>query len=83
MKDIIPKREQCRNAIRSNDWKKALQLAKGFDKIFSKDEIEKISISYECLTGRENFYKSLKYDTVVIMEEAKTILISYREIYYN
>ena len=83
MKDIIPKREQCRNAIQLQNWKKALKLAKGFDKVFSSDEIQKISISYECLTGRENFYKSLKHDTDSIFEEAKNILISYNEKYNN
>lgn len=77
MKEIIPKREQCRNFIKSEDWKSAFKLAKGFDKLFSKDELSKIDISYECLVGREAFYRMLKYDVDTILIEAKEIVSNY------
>lgn len=75
----IQKREQCRTFIKNEEWKSAFKLAKGFDKLFTKDEIQKISISYECLVGNEQFYIMLKYDIEEIINEAKYILITYVE----
>ena len=83
MKDLITKRELCRKAIKLEDWKKSFKLAKGFDAIFSKEDIESLSISYECLVGNENFYKSLKYDTDSIIFKAKSILLKYLDDFEN
>ena len=77
MKELIPKREQCRNFVKSEDWKSAFKLAKGFDALFTKEELGKIDISYECLVGRESFYRMLKYDVDTILAEAKEILLNY------
>lgn len=79
MKPETTKREQCRNFIKSEDWKGAFKLAQGFDALFTKDEIEKISIAYECLTGNDSFYKMLKYDIEGIKNQAKNILKTYVE----
>jgi hypothetical protein len=79
MKDNVSKREQCRIYIIKNEWKNAFKLAKGFDAIFNKEHIEKLSIAYECLTGNESFYKMIGKDTTSIINDAKTILIKYVE----
>ncbi len=79
----ITKRELCRNFVKAEDWKSAFRLAKGFDALFSKDEVEKISIAYECLSGKEFFYKSLKYDVDTIKAEAKIILQTYVKNYVS
>ena len=59
MKELIPKREQCRNFVKSEDWKSAFKLAKGFDALFTKEELGKIDISYEeyeVINSNEEFY---------------------------
>ncbi len=77
MKVDITKREQCRNFVKIQDWKQAFKLAKGFDALFSKEDIEKLEIAYECLVGKESFYRMLKYDIETILSESKEILITY------
>jgi hypothetical protein len=81
MKPDITKREVCRNFVKTEDWKSAFKLAQGFDALFTKSEIEKISIAYECLTGKEGFYKMLKYDVDAIKVDAQKILKTYVENY--
>lgn len=77
MNPDITKREICRNSVKSENWKEAFKLAQGFDALFNKEQVIKIQIAYECLTGKENFYKMLNYDVDAIMSEAKEILKTY------
>ncbi len=74
-------RDYCRELIRKNEWKSAFKLAKGFDMIFSKEDIQKISISYECMVGNSAFYKMLGYDLDDIIEKSKNILLEYLKKY--
>ena len=76
----ITKVQLCKDSVIKDDWKKSFQLAKGFDKLYNKSEIEKISIAYECLVGKEQFYKMLNIDTKTIIEEAKKLLINYYKL---
>jgi len=77
MEDFICKREICRQEIAKGHWKKALKLAKGFDKIFNRDQMRNISIAYEILSGKESFYQGLKIDTHKVLEDAKEDLAQY------
>ena len=76
---LIPKRQQCFDLAKSEEWKKCFSLAKGFDKLFSKENIDKISISYECLNNekRASFYKMLGIDIENTLLEAKNIILEH------
>jgi hypothetical protein len=75
----MTKREECFEYAKREDWKKCFRLAKGFDAIFSKESIDKIDISYECLSNsnRISFYKALNIDTENTIIEAKNIILDY------
>jgi len=68
------KRDKTRDLIRDNETKKALKNCKGFDLIYSKNEIRIISIAYECFSGNEAFYKALGVNTDEAKEQAKELL---------
>lgn len=53
------KRNQARNFIAKGDNKRALRIAKVLDATYSKDEVRILEIAYECLTGKDSFYRQL------------------------
>lgn len=57
------KRDKARDFILIGDKKNALKLCRQFDLVYSNEELRYIKIAYECLTGRESFYKSIGIDT--------------------
>jgi len=68
------KRDKTRDFIISGDYKKAIKNAKGFDRIYNKDEIRVLQIASECLSGNTSFYLSLGYNIDNIVSEAKELL---------
>ena len=57
------KRDKASILISKGKIKEALRILKGLDLSYNKDEIRTLSIAYECLTGKESFYKSLGINT--------------------
>ncbi len=70
------KREDSINFAKNGDWKNSLKLAKGFDNLYNKEEIETISIAYECLAGKKSFYTMLGINIEETIEKAKDIIRS-------
>lgn len=68
------KRDKTRDLIISGDYKTAIKNAKGFDRIYNKDEVRILQIASECLSGNLSFYKSLGYNTDNIILQAKILL---------
>ena len=68
------KAEQLKEATIIEDWKKAFLIASKFTRDFTKDEQRCFSISYESMTGKREFYKSLGIDTDIETSKAKQIL---------
>jgi hypothetical protein len=68
------KRDKARNLIRKGNVKEALRIVKGFDGIYSKEEMRTLGIAYEALTGKASFYKQLGEDTDAIIATATKLL---------
>ena len=68
------KRDTARNLIRAGKTKEAMRIVKKFDGIYSKDEMRTIQIAYECLTGKEIFYKQIGEDTTKLKSDAESLL---------
>jgi hypothetical protein len=68
------KRDIARNLIRKGSTKEAMRIVKTFDQIYSKDEMRILQIAYECLTGKETFYKQIGEDTNKLKNEAECLL---------
>lgn len=68
------KRDTARNLIRAGKTKDAMRIVKTFDGIYSNDEMRTLQIAYECLTGKETFYKQMGEDTTKLKSDAETLL---------
>lgn len=53
------KRNEAKSFIAKGDNKRALRIAKTLDATYSKDECRILEIAYECLTGKDSFYRQL------------------------
>lgn len=67
-------RDKARRYIKENRIKEALKLCRKFDQIYSKSEIRIMEITYECYTGKKEFYKSLGINLVQNYKEAIDLL---------
>ena len=74
----ITKKQQVIELVQKGDLKSAYRIAKSFTREFSKDSIRTIQIAYECLTGKDQFYKSIGVNTEVEMSKAKELLLQYK-----
>jgi len=70
----ITKRQELSNFLKVGNIKKAVQIAKKLDFTYSKEQIRVFEIFYECLTGKESFYKELKIDTDKIKHDTLKLL---------
>ncbi len=57
--------------------KDAYAILKTFKMGLTKDDKRVIEIAYECLTGKESFYKQLGLDTCAIQKKAYDVLTVY------
>ena len=70
------KTSQALSLFSSGDLVGALKLFKTFRIGFTKEERRKLEIAHESMTGKEDFYKSLKLDTATIKAEAIQLIKS-------
>ena len=68
------KSEIARSLIQSGNLKEAMRIVKGFSLIYSKEEMRTLQIAYECLSGKEAFYKQFGEDTTKIKQDAEGLL---------
>ena len=68
------KRDTARQLIRAGNTKDAMRIVKSFDGIYSKEEMRTLQIAYECLTGKESFYKQIGEDTTKLKNDAESLL---------
>ena len=75
---MIRKSDIVREAVRSQDWKKALRIAKDFQIGISKEQREKMSRAYECIV-HPDFYRQIGTDIQGAIEEGKKVVKEYAE----
>lgn len=73
-RDYTTKTQKAIEAFKAQDLKGALRIFKGFDRIFSKQEIRTLQIAYEILTGKGSFYKQLHYNIGAFVANSITIV---------
>ena len=72
----VTKTEIALGLFKSGKIKEALGIFKTFKLGYTKEETKSLTIAYECMTGKESFYKSLKVDTEFHYNNAMSILKS-------
>ena len=76
--DIVKKSDIVREAVRNEDWKKALQVAKDFRIGITREQRSKMARAYECIIYPE-FYRQIGVDIPKVVEQDKTVVKEYAE----
>lgn len=76
---MIKKSDIVRAAVREQDWKKALQIAKNFSIGVTQEQRSKMARAYECIV-HPDFYRQIGVDISEAIEQGKAIVKEYAEI---
>lgn len=75
---MMTAKDKLKQAVKRGDYKTALRIAKGFRIEFTPEEQRTVQIAYECMAGKESFYRSLRHiDVDKIKGEAIALMKSY------
>lgn len=75
---MIKKSDIVRAAVREQDWKKALQIAKDFHIGVTQEQRSKMARAYECIV-HPDFYQQIDVDISEAIEQGKAIVKEYAE----
>lgn len=75
---MIKKSDIVREAVREQDWKKALQIAKGFHIGVTQEQRSKMARAYECIV-HPDFYRQIGVDIPEAIEQGRAIVKEYAE----
>lgn len=75
---MIKKSDIVREAVREQDWKKALQIAKDFHIGVTQEQRSKMARAYECIV-HPDFYQQIGVDIPEAIEQGKAIVKEYAE----
>lgn len=75
---MIKKSDIVREAVREQDWKKALQIAKDFHIGVTQEQRSKMARAYECIV-HQDFYQQIDVDISEAIEQGKVIVKEYAE----
>lgn len=75
---MIKKSDIVREAVREQDWKKALQIAKDFHIGVTQEQRGKMARAYECIV-HPDFYQQIGVDIPDAIEQGKAIVKEYAE----
>lgn len=75
---MIKKSDIVRDAVREQDWKKALQIAKDFHIGVTQEQRSKMARAYECIV-HPDFYQQIGVDIPEAIEQGKVIVKEYAE----
>lgn len=75
---MIKKSDIVKEAVREQDWKKALQIAKDFHIGVTQEQRSKMARAYECIV-HPDFYRQIGVDIPEAIEQGKTIVKEYAE----
>lgn len=75
---MVKKSDVVREAVREQDWKKALQIAKDFRIGVTQDQRSKMARAYECIV-HPNFYRQIGVDIEEAIEQGKAVVKEYVE----
>lgn len=75
---MIKKSDIVREAVRKQDWKKALQIAKDFRIGVTQEQRSMMARAYECIV-HPDFYQQIGIDILEAIEQGKAIVKEYAE----
>lgn len=75
---MVKKSDIVREAVREQDWKKALQIAKDFHIGVTQEQRCKMTRAYECIV-HPDFYRQIGVDIPEAIEQGKAIVKEYAE----
>lgn len=75
---MVKKSDIVREAVREQDWKKALQIAKDFHIGVTQEQRSKMARAYECIV-HPDFYQQIGIDVPEAIEQGKAIVKEYAE----
>ena len=75
---MIKKSDIVREAVREQDWKKALQIAKDFRIGVTQEQRSKMARAYECIV-HPDFYQQIGINILEAIEQGKAIVKEYAE----
>ena len=75
---MIRKSDTVREAVREQNWKKALQTAKDFHIGVTQEQRNKMARAYECIV-HPDFYQQIGVDIPEAIEQGKAIVKEYAE----
>lgn len=75
---MIKKSDIVRAAVREQDWKKALQIAKDFHIGVTQEQRNKMARAYECIV-HPDFYRQIGVDIPKAIEQGKAVVKEYVE----
>ena len=70
----INKTETARLMYESGDIVSALRICRNFRIGVPEENRREMQIAYECMTGKESFYRSLGIDTELMIEQGKEVV---------
>ncbi|MCM1102037.1 MAG: hypothetical protein NC398_11705 [Acetatifactor muris] len=75
---MIKKSDIVKAAVQEQDWKKALQIAKGFRIGVTQEQRNKMARAYECIV-HPGFYRQIGVDIPEAIEQGKAVVKEYAE----
>ena len=75
---MIRKSDIVREAVREQDWKKALQIAKDFHIGVTQEQRSKMARAYECIV-HPDFYQQIGINIPEAIEQGKAVVKEYAE----
>lgn len=75
---MVKKSDVVRDAVRQQDWKKALRIAKDFRIGITKADRIKMARAYECIV-HPDFYRQIGTDVHGAIEQGKAVVMEYAE----
>lgn len=75
---MIKKSDIVKEAVREQDWKKALQIAKDFHIGVTQEQRSKMARAYECIV-HPDFYRQIGVDIPEAIEQGKEVVKEYAE----
>ena len=76
--EMVKKSDIVRGAVREQDWKKALQIAKDFRIGVTQEQRNKMTRAYECIV-HPDFYRQIGVDIPEAIEQGRAIVSEYAE----
>lgn len=73
---MVKKSDIVREAVREQDWKKALKIAKDFHIGVTQEQRNKMARAYECIV-HPSFYRQIGVDIPAAVEQGKAVVKEY------